>query len=191
MLVRTVLWQRLDVPGAEHFRLWQGADGPRLAGTVLIAHDRVPVQVEYEITCSHAWETRSLRVVVSRGATARRMEIVVDDHHHWWRDGEELGAVAGCLDVDLSVTPATNTLPIRRMDLGVGGAREVTAAWVRFPELFIEPLAQRYTRIAERQFHYESRGGAFATELEVDDLGLVIRYPPAWDRVAVFSTDRS
>jgi hypothetical protein len=97
----------------------------------------------------------------------------------------EIPAVAGCLDVDLAFTPATNILPLRRLGLAVGESREMTAAWVRFPDLSIEPLAQRYTRLDERRVRYESRGGAFTAELEVDELGLVVRYPPLWERVAV------
>jgi hypothetical protein len=96
----------------------------------------------------------------------------------------EIPAVAGCLDVDLAFTPATNILPLRRLDLAVGESREMTAAWVRFPELSVEPLAQRYTRLDERRVRYESRDGSFTAELEVDELGLVVSYPPLWERVA-------
>jgi len=96
----------------------------------------------------------------------------------------EIPAVAGCLDVDLAFTPATNILPLRRLRLAVGESREMTAAWVRFPDLSVEPLAQRYTRLDEGRVRYESRDGAFTAELEVDELGLVERYPPLWERVA-------
>jgi len=96
----------------------------------------------------------------------------------------EIPSVAGCLDVDLAFTPATNFLPLRRLGLAVGESREMTAAWVRFPDLSVEPLAQRYTRLDEHRVRYESRGGAFTAELEVDELGLVVRYPPLWERVA-------
>jgi hypothetical protein len=98
---------------------------------------------------------------------------------------EDLAAVAGCLDVDLAFSPSTNILPLRRLGLAAGESREVTAAWLRFPELTVEPLPQRYTRLDERRVLYESRGGAFTAELEVDELGLVVRYPPLWERVAV------
>ena len=97
----------------------------------------------------------------------------------------EIPSVACCLDLDLAFTPATNILPLRRLGLAVGESREVTAAWLRFPDLSVEPLPQRYTRLDERRVRYESRGGAFTAELEVDELGLVVRYPPLWERVAV------
>jgi hypothetical protein len=97
---------------------------------------------------------------------------------------DEPMALHGLTDVDLGITPATNTLPIRRLDPAIGESVAVTAAWVRFPELTVESLPQTYTRLAERRYRYESAGGAFVAAIEVDDLGLVIAYEGGWRRVA-------
>jgi uncharacterized protein len=96
--------------------------------------------------------------------------------------GRELPEVGGCRDVDLAVTPATNTLPIRRLDLGIGMSQSVTAAWIKFPELDLQLLSQRYTRIAENIYRYDSDPG-FSADIVVDDLGLVINYPGGWERI--------
>jgi hypothetical protein len=93
--------------------------------------------------------------------------------------------VRGCLDVDFAVTPATNTLPIRRLDLGIGKSESLTAAWIKFPELELQPLSQRYARTAEKIHGYESEPG-FSAEIVVDDLGLVTAYPRGWERIAAF-----
>lgn len=162
-LAAPLLWQRLDVPGIEHFRLGTDAAGLRLVGTVLVTHDSAPLRLEYEIACSAAWETRAVALTLAFGAMTRRLELAADERHRWSAAGTELAALAGCVDVDVSLTPSTNTLPIRRLGLlglAVGEARDVTAAWVRVPELAVEPLPQRYTRLGECRFRYESRGGA-------------------------------
>ena len=83
------------------------------------------------------------------------------------------------------MTPATNTLPIRRLNLHVGGSESVIAAWVKFPELTVEPLSQRYTRLAKDTYSYESNTG-FSAEIVVDDLGLVNMYPGGWERIGTF-----
>jgi len=100
----------------------------------------------------------------------------------WWVEGEEDARLRGCTDVDLEISPSTNTIPIRRLNLAVGQASAVTAAWVRFPALTVEPLTQRYTRTGANRYHYAS--GAFATEIEVDDVGLVTGYEGGWVREA-------
>lgn len=76
----------------------------------------------------------------------------------------------GCLDADLSLTPASDTLPIRRLNLGIGKSESVVAAWIRFTELTVQPLPQRYAHTAENIYPYESDTG-FAAEIVVDDLG--------------------
>jgi len=184
------------VPGLEHAQLRTGADGPRLAGTVLLAEAGAPLRLDYEVACSADWATRRVSMTLAHGHALRGVELVTDALHRWWMDGAELPGVAGCADVDLSLTPSTNTLPLRRLgllDLALGESRDVRAAWVRFPELGVEALSQRYTRISERGFRYESwsdrrpagSANAFVADLEVDALGLVVSYPPFWERVAV------
>ena len=61
-------------------------------------------------------------------------------------------------------------------------SRAVTAAWVRFPELTVEPLPQEYLRLEERRYRYSSAGGRFVAELEVDEHGLVTTYGDIWAR---------
>jgi hypothetical protein len=67
--------------------------------------------------------------------------------------------------------------------LAIGESAAVSAAWVRFPDLNVEMLSQTYGRISTNRYQYQSSTG-FRTEIEVDDLGLVVNYPPAWERVA-------
>lgn len=179
---RTLLWRRLDVHGLEHFRLNEGAEGVRLAGTILLAHKGAPLHVEYEIACGADWRTRRVSVLMAHGGEAREVELEADGEGRWRRGGEEIAEVAGCLDADLSLTPATNTLPLRRLALAPGESREVAAAWVLFPELEVRRLGQRYTRLDDRRLRYESDTG-FSTTIEVDEDDLVVRYPPFWDRV--------
>ena len=59
----------------------------------------------------------------------------------------------------------------------------LTAAWIRFPELAIEPLPQEYRRLSERRYRYTSRGGAFTAEIDVDEHGVVVDYQGVWQRV--------
>lgn len=63
----------------------------------------------------------------------------------------------------------------------MGQSAPVRAAWLRFPELSLEPLDQRYGRSAEGTYVYESRGGQFRAELAVNDVGFVTRYAGFWE----------
>lgn len=186
-LVRAVAWRRLDEPGSEYCALARLATGWRFEGTVTVALDGRPLLAHYRVDCARDWRTRAVIVRAHEGAPPRALRLLADARGRWWHGDHELMALRGCRDVDLGVTPSTNTLPIRRLGLAVGEARELTAAWVRFPDLTVQPLEQRYTRLAERRYRYESLidgGGAFRADLDLDDLGLVTRYAGLFERIA-------
>lgn len=177
--MRAVLWRRLDVAGLERSVLWRERDGWALTGTLVV--EKPFVDVRYEVRCDEGWRTRAATARVRADDGQREVELAVDAEGRWQRDGRALELPRGCIDVDVQLTPATNTLPIRRLDLTVGTEAEVTAAWLRFPALDLAPLRQRYARIGPRTYRYESPG--FAAELTVDELGLVTRYGELWERV--------
>ena len=102
------------------------------------------------------------------------------DAHRWTLNGVEKAAVNGCVDLDLNFSPATNLLPIRRLNLEIGQQAEVSAAWLRFPSFELEPLAQVYTRLDEFTYRYSSGGGSFVRELTVNEVGFVTDYPGLW-----------
>lgn len=177
-ILTTLLWQRLESPSLEHFTLESRANGFSLKGHVVLELNGEPAHVIYTIETDTTWLTRTVLVLLSRDQGETRLELRVDDDQWWWQGEHELTNLRGRADVDLSVTPATNTLPLRRLGLEIGESVEVTAAWVKFPELTLEPLPQRYTRLSEHRYRYES-GTAFAefsADITTDADGVVTDY---------------
>ena len=91
-------------------------------------------------------------------------------------------ALDGCLDVDLSATPFTNTLPIRRLALAPGWATEITVVYVEVPSLRVGVARQRYRCLTwgaggRRAIAYETAAGDFTADITVDADGLVVEYP--------------
>jgi hypothetical protein len=173
----SILWRRLDRPGHESARLSSHGPTWRLAGAAVFAHDRQPCRLDYHVLCDAQWRTVSARVAGWVGGAAVELELAADSDRRWRVNGTECPAVAGCIDLDLNFSPSTNLLPIRRLGLGIGEEAEVRAAWLRFPGFALEPLSQLYRRTAEETYRYESAGGAFVAELQVNMAGLVITYP--------------
>ena len=176
-------------PGFEYCHLSSHDDGWQLKGTSILVFDNNPLHVSYQVLCNHLWQTRTVNVSQQTASAEQNMRIIVDKRHRWWLDSgkfhKEIKELRGCVDVDIGITPATNTLPIRRVPLTVDKSIDLNAAWIRIPEFKLEPLAQRYTRLAEHRYRYESGNGAFTAEIEVDALGVVTHYPDRWKRVAI------
>jgi hypothetical protein len=130
----TILWQDITNGALDRCQLGATPSGLRLAGTVLTAAHGDPLEVRYLVTTDEIGLTRRVELDLDNGSTRR--VLLADGAGHWNWDGDpELTDVAGSLDVDLTVTPATNTLPIRRLGLEVGQAADLRMAWVQFPGL--------------------------------------------------------
>ncbi len=182
-LKRVVVWKNLLFNGTDYCALWHTAEGWLLKGTgVGVLEDQRPMLVNYKIYCRENWLTHRVQVERTIGAEVRTLSLSVESRGVWHSSGQELRDVHGCDDIDLAVTPATNTLPIQRLKLQVGHRESVVAAWVKFPDLTVEPLSQRYTRLTKDTYRYESNTG-FSAEIVVDDLALVTAYPGGWKRI--------
>jgi uncharacterized protein len=177
---QSLIWRRLDQPGHESARLSFQHSSWHLTGTAIFAHKQQPCRLDYVVVCDAGWHTLSGRVEGWVGSRTVEIVLSVDGDRRWWLNGTACRDVAGCIDLDLSFSPSTNLLPIRRLSLAIGEEAEVRAAWLRFPRFTLEPLAQIYRRIDDSTYRYENPGGRFVTELKVNAAGFVTRYPSFW-----------
>jgi hypothetical protein len=180
-LERVIVWRRLDLPGAEYCKLSFENEKWCLKGSVVLVLESRPLQVQYQIRCNAGWETEEVTVNLDIDGSEEALQLLVDEQHRWWAAGRELTDLQGCVDIDLGVTPSTNTLPIRRLGLAIGQTQNVRAAWIKFPSLEARPFPQTYTRIGENLYRYESNNGSFMAEIKVDTSGLVSYYPDGWE----------
>lgn len=156
-----IVWESLEWPGIEHV-IWDGDNGRADSVAVMLPPDG-PQRVSYRI---------------SPGRVEINGLILDHDGEGNWRDRPEL---EGCLEVDISTTPLTNTLPINRLGLSLGESLDIRAAHVKLPALTVSAMAQRYTRLGERLYRYQSKG--FQADLVVDEYALVVDYPGLWRRL--------
>jgi hypothetical protein len=178
---RQLVWTSLQWPGCEHLDLRIGDDGQVVAdGLVIALVDGWPVRLHYQLVCDAAWTTTSVMVDV-RGRPSVSLERRAGDR--WFdQEGREHAELAGCVDVDITLTPFTNTLPIRRLGLNRGESADLHAVYFQVePELDVSVAEQRYTRLehgANAEFRYQS--GTFSADLRVDSDGIVSDYPQLW-----------
>jgi uncharacterized protein len=172
----TVLWQDVETGALDHCRLTAVVGGLQLTGRVLTPAFGTPLEISYRVEADQAGHTRVVYLTLDDGGGPTSHVLLADGAGRWaWEGGPELAQVAGSLDVDLTVTPATNTLPIRRLAaLEVGQAADLHMAWVQFPGLEVLASAQRYERMAPDRWRFSTDG--FEAELLVDPDGLVLDY---------------
>jgi hypothetical protein len=176
---RTLLWRRTDRPGHEAARLVWHRPFWQLTGTAVWSERGMTCRVDYGVVCDPGWLTRHAWVTGWVGPRQVRVDLLVVAGQHWEIDGRPAPELAGCLDVDLGFTPATNLLPIRRLGLADGQEAAARAAWQPFPGEAVVPLDQVYRRTGPTSYHY--RAGELGYDLELDADGFVRHYPGRWE----------
>jgi hypothetical protein len=176
---REVAWSALRWPGVEHVSISVRHGELSAAGRGIAVLDGVPTHVAYTLRTDQTGATRCVEITVSGPFPTRTRTLHADGEGHWRDDAGPLPDLDGCLDVDISFTPCTNTMPIRRLALAVGEARDIDVAYLSVPRLTVSRARQRYRRL-DSGYRYDS--GSFAADLTVDDADVVIDYPDLWRR---------
>jgi uncharacterized protein len=182
-----LVWVPEDEPGIEDVRIAHDPSNVAdISSAVIRLWEGQPLRVTYKLVCDAGWRVRELQMTGESEAVGKRTIRLFSDGAGNWHDDKDqpFDALQGCIDVDIMLTPLTNTLPIRRLQLAPGESREISVVYVAAPDLSIRPFQQRYTRLDDGQhYRYESLESGFTAELPVDDDGFVVDYPGIWRRV--------
>ena len=150
--------------------------------SVVICPGDKPFAVRYRVVWDAAWLTR--RVEVEMIGTEARLVLTSDGRGNWAKDGRPMPELHGAIDPDLTITPFTNTLPIRRLRLKKGQSADIATAFIEFPQLKLINDPQRYACLEDgRRYLLKSRDSDFKRELEIDGDGLVASSYPGLFRM--------
>jgi uncharacterized protein len=178
-------WQDWSGKGLEHLVLDEDPDEIVAEAAIIGTVDDELFGARYRILCDGAWQVTD--VEVSQIGNERWIQLSHDGAGNWIDSSQNQNPIEelrGATDVDISVTPFTNTIPIRRLKLNRGEAKEILVVYVQLPGLKLSTDRQRYTCLEPNKlYRYESLDSEFTRDIEVDADGLVVTYPGLFRRV--------
>ncbi|HET8841671.1 MAG TPA: putative glycolipid-binding domain-containing protein [Ktedonobacteraceae bacterium] len=194
---RQIMWSPWTTPGLEHLHISLQADEINADGLILGVTEQKPFRLHYKIQCDQHWRLRSVHLALLN-SPYHSLHLLTDGKGSWTTEGrQDLSALQGCLDIDISDTPFTNTLPIRRLTLATGSSVTLPMVYITIPELSLEVTEQRYTCLESSssggRYLFESLENGFAhftAELPVDEDGLVLHYPELFKRVEWYDVQK-
>ncbi len=143
-----------------------------------------PFTATYTIVCDLAWHARYLRADVDAEGAVKTLSFEGNGSGKWSDSSEIAESIDGAIDIDLTATPFTNTLPIRRLGLDEGQSQEIMVAYVLIPELEVSAKYQRYTcLVANSRYRFEQIDDDFVSEMDIDENGIVMTYSGLFMRV--------
>jgi hypothetical protein len=173
-------WRALDREGQDKCRLARTQGGWMLVGHARFRDGQGWAALDYVVRLDEEWRSLGADVSGEHGGETVGWRLA-RENGGWTLNGAALPGLEAAIDVDLSFTPATNTMPLRR--LPEVGRLDCTAAWLRLPGPEVTPLSQSYTRERGGLVRYAAEQSGFQTHLAVDAQGFVTLYPGLWERV--------
>lgn len=168
--------------GLEHLLLTEIS-----ADSVVLGMDEVrgPFRLAYLLSWDTEWQLRSAELSLSIERSSHSIALRTDGNGRWEDGkGQRIAELDECRDIDIWPTPFTNSFPIRRQRLAIGERQEFRMAWVDGLDLTVRPQPQRYTRLSDSVYLFESLDGSgFKAELPVDEDNIVLDYPGLFRRV--------
>jgi hypothetical protein len=176
-------WQDWSGKGLEHLVLQEDSDEIVAEAAIIGSIDDDNFAARYRILCDGSW--RVTEVEINEIGNDSWLELSHDGAGNWLDAfANPLPELKGAIDIDISITPFTNTIPIRRLNLDRGQSQEILAVYVQLPGLAVTTDRQRYTCLEPgKRYRYESLDSKFTRDIEIDDHGLVVTYPGLFRRV--------
>ena len=183
---RQIMWSQWNEPGLEHLQFAHCGDEILADGIILGVENGSEFRLRYEVRCDSQWRARQVKVNLLDDAQG--ISLTANGEGRWFDElGKSMFWLDGCLDVDITATPFTNTLLIRRLALKPGEASELTVAYIVIPEMQVTLDRQRYACLGISsvggKYKFESLDSGFTADLSVDADGLVEDYPELFRRV--------
>lgn len=133
-------------------------------------------KIDYNVILNHLWETQYVSIGVELDNTQQIFE-AEKTNGGWLINGKQSNDFNSAIDIDISLTPFTNTLPINRLKLKDNQQTTIEVLYFDLLERKTHVMKQQYTRLDKTHYLYENYDKRFKAEVEIDDSGFVKNYP--------------
>jgi uncharacterized protein len=175
-----ILWSGIEYYSLENC-IVDSDDGVIVNSTIIGYYNEQIYRVEYLIKLNELWETYYCFVKSQFNNEIKKFEFE-KDQNRWSLNGKYFDSFDGCTDVDIPLTPFTNSLPINRLKLQLDQEEDIDVIYIDILEDSIKHIKQKYRRISSGVYKYENIPNDFEAEIKVDDEGFVIDYPQLFKR---------
>jgi uncharacterized protein len=175
-----VKWINWTQDATENLVLSEKPEGIFVESTIINRGEK-PFTIKYSLTCEPSWKVKTLNL--EQVETKEKIRLESDRYGSWSNDSGIIPKLHGAIDVDITATPFTNTLPIRRLKLGEKQHADILVVYIKIPELSVDIDLQRYTCLSKDTFLFEQVYSNFARKIETDKDDLVVTYPGLFKRI--------
>ena len=179
-----LVWKGLEDQTFEHCVVTRKTGQLEIQSKIEGPVNNVHTVVEYELVLDAAWTVSSLQVKMTAPAPEKIIKLTHNKFGEWVDDTLHTRPdLDGCLDIDISLTPFTNSLPVKRLCFKPGESREIQVLYFDLPAFDISMKKQRYTYQGGNVFKFESLDTGYTNVITFTAAGFVQQYPNLFELV--------
>jgi hypothetical protein len=171
-------WKGLDDPTVEHCTIIRSTGNIVVKSKIEGLVNNVHTIAEYELQLTTSWIVYSVDLNINNDNTKQSVKLMHNKAGEWtdasMRVVHELD---GCIDIDISLTPFTNTLPVKRLCFKTGESRELKMLYIDLHSFDVKAQPQRYTYLGNNHFVFEALDTGYKNEITFTPDGFVRNYP--------------
>ncbi len=182
-----IVWAGLEYHSVENCLISSNKQGTKIASSIIGLYEGRIYKVDYTIKVNSKWETQEIRIRARHSDHEQEIVLLKDNEDGWIMNNEKAYAFTGCIDVDIALTPFTNSLPVNRLKMREGEEQTISVIYFDLLNWDVKPVKQLYRKISENSYHYENIPNNFQADITVDKQGFVIEYPGLFNRSAILN----
>jgi uncharacterized protein len=163
--------------------------GTTITSTIIGHYQNKIYKVEYRIRTNENWETTSFEISSRHSNEEHLISFEGDGKGNWRNSGRPVNEFQGCIDIDIPLTPFTNSLPINRIKMLPGDEKEIQVIYLDLLSQEIKAVRQHYRCLSATEYQYENIPNDFEATIKVDENGFVVDYPALFVRSFGLETD--
>lgn len=172
----SVIWSGISNHSIEHCLIEENQDGNLISSTIIGTYQKQIYKVDYCIQTDKYWNTLSVKLKADIDLAL--WDIELQKHgYNWMLNDKLIAALDGVADVDISLTPFTNTLPIKRIAFKEQNPAIIEVVYFDVLGHNILPVKQIYTQVSSDEYIYQNLATSFSAHITTDPQGLVKSYP--------------
>lgn len=186
-----IIWTGIEYNSVENCLINITGRGTTIRSVITGLYDNKIYIIEYEIHTNAHWETTLVEIYARHSNREQQIILSSNTNGDWLMNGEKNPAFTGCIDVDIPLTPFTNTLPVNRLHLKDNEEKQINVIYLDMLEWNVRTVQQRYIKRSANIYHYENIPNDFEADIEIDEHGFIKNYPSLFKRSAALSSSYS
>ncbi|MEO6868674.1 MAG: putative glycolipid-binding domain-containing protein [Ginsengibacter sp.] len=168
-MLKQILWNGLFYHSVENCFIKNNVTGTEIVSSITSLFEDIINKVDYVIKINHNWETEYFSIQSEVSGEKNMFTYESDGKGGWTKNGNAANEFLNCIDIDISLTPFTNSLPINRLKLKNHEEQLINVIYIDILQQRIKTVQQKYKRLSKYEYRYQNVPNDFETIITVDE----------------------